>query len=164
MTNKQYLNLVPLALGFITFQPIKAEESTLNDDDKQDNVVVFRQQAPQNLSITALNSDDVETVQHQHIQQLLNRTPAVSMQRGSGQESLLAIRSPVFTGAGACGAFLVMEDDVPVRPAGFCNVNQLFETHSDLAAGIEIHAGPGLHLPGRTSPATKAVANGWQPT
>ena len=45
------------------------------------------------------------------------------IQRGSGQESLTALRSPVLTGAGACGAVLVLEDGIPIRPVGTCNVN-----------------------------------------
>ena len=53
---------------------------------------------------------------------------------------LLAIRSPVLTGAGACGAFLLLEDGMPLRPTGFCNVNQLFEANTSQAAAIEADA------------------------
>ncbi|MFZ9904275.1 MAG: hypothetical protein ACO3GE_02635 [Steroidobacteraceae bacterium] len=58
-----------------------------------------------------------------HYASALNTVPGVLVQRGSGQESLIAIRSPVLTGAGACGAFLLLEDGIPLRPTGFCNVN-----------------------------------------
>jgi len=78
-----------------------------------------------------------------HHAESLNRVPGVFLQRGSGQESLLAIRSPVLTGAGACGAFLFLEDGFPLRPTGFCNVNELFETNTTQAAAIEVMRGPG---------------------
>ena len=60
----------------------------------------------------------------------------------------VAIRSPVLTGAGACGAFLVLEDGLPSRPAGFCNVNQLFELDFEQAGAIEVVRGPGSALYG----------------
>jgi outer membrane receptor protein involved in Fe transport len=50
------------------------------------------------------------------------------------------------TGAGSCGAFQVSEDGIPVRGAGFCNVNQLFETNTEQAGAIEIVRGPGSVL------------------
>ncbi|MBU3672098.1 MAG: TonB-dependent receptor [Sinobacteraceae bacterium] len=77
-----------------------------------------------------------------HHAEALNRIPGVWVQRGSGQESLLAIRSPVLTGAGACGAFVMLEDGFPLRPTGFCNVNELFESNTSQAAAIEVVRGP----------------------
>ena len=41
--------------------------------------------------------------------------PGTLIQRGSGQESLTAIRSPVLTGPGSCGAFLMLENGVPIQ-------------------------------------------------
>jgi outer membrane receptor protein involved in Fe transport len=78
-----------------------------------------------------------------HPSELLARMPGVWLSRGSGQESLLAIRSPVLTGLGACGAFLILEDGVPIRPVGFCNVNQIAEAALELAGSIEVLRGPG---------------------
>jgi len=78
-----------------------------------------------------------------HPAESLNRLPGVVLQRGSGQESLLAIRSPVLTGSGACGAFLMLEDGFALRPTGFCNINQLFEVNTTQAAAIEVLRGPG---------------------
>ena len=52
------------------------------------------------------------------------------------------MRSPVLTGPGACGSFLILEDGIPVRPAGFCNVNGLFETAFEISGGIETITGP----------------------
>ena len=73
------------------------------------------------------------------------------IQRGSGQESLTALRSPVLTGAGACGAVLVLEDGIPIRPVGTCNVNELFEVNVEQAAAIEVLRGPGSVLYGSSA-------------
>jgi len=80
--------------------------------------------------------------------QLLATVPGAWITAGSGQENLLALRSPLFTGAGACGAFLLLEDGVPIQPAGFCDVNALFEINTEQAAAIEVVRGPGSVLYG----------------
>ena len=64
------------------------------------------------------------------------------LQRGSGQEYLPAIRSPVLTGPGACGSFLMAQDGIPLRAAGFCNLNELFDAHHEAASRIEVVKGP----------------------
>ena len=99
-------------------------------------------------SIAGLDLSDIDGVAHKHIHELLTRVPGVWLSRGSGQEHLTAIRSPVLTGPGSCGAFLFLEDGIPVRPAGFCNVNQLFEVPTELAERIEVIRGPGNALYG----------------
>ncbi len=86
-----------------------------------------------------------------HSSELLNRAPGTMIQRGSGQESLTALRSPVLTGAGACGAVLVLEDGIPIRPVGSCNVNELFEVNIEQAAAVEILRGPGSALYGSSA-------------
>ncbi|MGI9250565.1 MAG: TonB-dependent receptor [Pseudohongiellaceae bacterium] len=96
-----------------------------------------------NAAVSVLSQDELELVKHTHYQQALNRLPGVSVHRNNGQESLAAIRSPVLTGAGACGSFLVAENGIPVRSHGFCNVNEMFDTHSENAARIEVVRGPG---------------------
>jgi outer membrane receptor protein involved in Fe transport len=73
------------------------------------------------------------------------------IQRGSGQESLTALRSPVLTGAGACGAVLVLEDGIPIRPVGTCNVNELFEINVEQASAVELLRGPGSSLYGSSA-------------
>ena len=108
--------------------PIEVRERSLPSDDQQ---------------IYALDHAAIEQRQAQHPQQLLAPLPGVWISRGSGQEHLTAIRSPVFTGAGACGAFLFLEHDVPIRPAGFCNVNQLFEINLNNAGSVRVLPGPG---------------------
>ncbi len=77
-----------------------------------------------------------------HIEEALRQIAGVSLQRGSGQEYLPALRSPVLTGAGACGAILTSEDSIPLRAAGFCNNNELFEAHSEMAQRIDVIKGP----------------------
>jgi iron complex outermembrane receptor protein len=38
---------------------------------------------------------------------------------------------------------MVLEDNVPTRPSGFCNVNQLFEVNIRQAGRIDVLRGPG---------------------
>lgn len=96
-----------------------------------------------NSSVTALSSDQIGVVAPKHPNELFSRVPGAWVSNGSGQEHLTAIRSPVLTGAGACSAFMVLEDDVPTRPSGFCNVNQLFEVNIAQADRIDVRRGPG---------------------
>ena len=93
-------------------------------------------------NITVISAETLQNTSAEHIQQALSQVPGVITQRGNGQESLPGIRSAVLTGAGACGSVLVMEDAIPVRAPGFCNVNELFDTHFEQAASIEVVRGP----------------------
>jgi len=97
-------------------------------------------------SIHAVDRELLDTFKQIHIGEVLNTVPGVVFNRGNGQESLLGIRSPVLTGAGSCGAYQVSQDGIPVRAAGFCNVNQLFEANTEQAQAIEIIRGPGSVL------------------
>jgi outer membrane receptor protein involved in Fe transport len=99
-------------------------------------------------SVTRLDAGDIDILGATHHAELLNRAPGAFIQRGSGQESLTALRSPVLTGAGSCGEFLFLEDGIPLRPVGFCNVNELFEVNSEQAAAVEVLRGPGSALYG----------------
>jgi len=114
-------------------------------------VTALRQARPLSAyagSASRLEADDVALTGATHHAELLNRVPGVMIQRGSGQESLTALRSPVLTGPGSCGAFLFLEDGIPLRPVGFCNVNELFEVNSEQAAAVEVLRGPGSALYG----------------
>lgn len=118
-----------------------------------EEIVVTSQRRGQPLlqhtgNIQRLDRQLLESVGHQHGHELLTRVAGVWIGRGSGQEHLTAIRSPVLTGAGSCGAFLFLEDGIPSRPTGFCNVNQLFEINSEQAASVEVIRGPGNALYG----------------
>lgn len=74
---------------------------------------------------------------------LLNRVAGVNLQMNSGQESLIAIRSPVLNGGAGQGSFLIMVNGVPMRASAFGNVNAAMELPLDQAATIEIVRGPG---------------------
>lgn len=95
-----------------------------------------------NASVGVLSQQELTLVSHQHIQEVANRLAGVNINRNNGQESLTAIRSPVLTGSGACGAFLLAEQGIPLRAAGFCNVNELFDANTENASRIEVIRGP----------------------
>ncbi len=99
-------------------------------------------------NVARLDEERIEALGHHHIHELMLEMPGTWVSRGSGQEHLTAIRSPVLTGAGSCGAFLFLEDGLPVRPTGFCNVNQLFEVNTEQASAVEVVRGPGSALYG----------------
>jgi len=111
--------------------------------------VVARRPRDRALEATSQLTDErISRVAASHASEALNRLPGVWISRGSGQEQLTAIRSPVLTGTGACGAFLMLEDGVPIRPAAFCNVNQMAELPTELAGSIEVLRGPGTAVHG----------------
>ena len=93
-------------------------------------------------SVYRLEKGELDLLRSRHITEALVQVPSAWISRGNGQEHLTALRSPVLTGAGACGAFVMAEDNIPLRAAGFCNVNQLLEATSELADGIEVLPGP----------------------
>src|SRR5690606_9004504 len=95
-----------------------------------------------NASVGLISQQEIELVSHQHIQEVANRLAGVNINRNNGQESLTSIRSPVLSGSGACGAFLLAEQGIPLRAAGFCNVNELFDANSENASRIEVIRGP----------------------
>jgi iron complex outermembrane recepter protein len=93
-------------------------------------------------SISITSGADIALVGATHYAEIINRVPGAMIQRNSGEESLTAIRSPVLTGPGSCGVFLFLENGIPIRPTGFCNVNELFEVNSEQAQSIEVLRGP----------------------
>ena len=102
----------------------------------------------QPTQVSRVPARDIERVSATHFNEIMHRVPGAWVTRNSGQEHLTAIRSPVLTGPGACGAFLFLEDGIPVRAPGFCNVNGLFELNAEQAGGIEVVRGPGNALYG----------------
>ncbi|MCZ6716757.1 MAG: TonB-dependent receptor [Gammaproteobacteria bacterium] len=99
-------------------------------------------------NVTLIDRKSMQALAHTRIADLLVQAPGTWVTAGSGQEHLSAIRSPVFTGPGSCGAFLFLEDGVAIRPAGFCNVNQLMEINSEQMQAVEVIRGPGSALYG----------------
>lgn len=121
-----------------------------------EGVIVTATRSPVSLesyagSATRIDAATTALVGATHSSELVNRAAGAMIQRGSGEESLTALRSPVLTGAGACGAVLVLEDGIPIRPVGSCNVNELFEVNLDQAAAIEVLRGPGSVLYGSSA-------------
>lgn len=99
-----------------------------------------RRDAP--ASISLLGTDDLRRIAPDHPAEALNRIAGAYVHRGSGQEHLTAIRSPVLTGGAGAGSFLILEDGVPVRAPAFANVNELFETSLEFADAVEVAKGP----------------------
>lgn len=125
--------------GFIVPVPVAAEQV--------DEVIVTATRQPEQLrdfagSISVINGQEIELTGSTHHAETMNRAPGVMMQRNSGEESLTAIRSPVLSGPGSCGTFLFLENSIPIRPVGFCNVNELFEVDTEQAQSMEILRGP----------------------
>jgi outer membrane cobalamin receptor len=140
-----------LILAALLMQALPAHSQDIAESLEE--IVVTSQRREQTLlshagNIERLDAGTIDAVEHQHIHELLGRVAGVWVARQSGQEYLTAIRSPVLTGAGSCGAFLFLEDGVPIRPAGFCNVNSLFEAGTEYAKSIEVIRGPGNALYG----------------
>ncbi|ABS63498.1 TonB-dependent receptor [Parvibaculum lavamentivorans DS-1] len=94
-------------------------------------------------NIAKISGDDVDFIAPVQPAEALNRLPGVGIQQGSGAEHLTAIRSPVLSGGAGAGSFLYLEDGVPMRAAGFANVNALMEAMDEVSGGIEVVRGPG---------------------
>jgi outer membrane receptor protein involved in Fe transport len=83
-----------------------------------------------------------------HPHELFTRAAGAWVMRGSGQEHQLSLRSPMLGGAGGCGSVLLLEDGVPIRPTGFCNINQMAELALELADSVEVIRGPASAMHG----------------
>jgi len=94
-------------------------------------------------SVYVMDKTRLANVSAVHPAEALNSVSGVNIHRGSGQEHLTAIRSPVLTGGAGAGSFLYLEDGVPLRAAGFANVNGLFEGGTEFSQGFEVFKGPG---------------------
>lgn len=115
--------------------------------ERVDEIVVTATRQAEQLreyagSISRVGSSDIALVGSTHHSEIINRAAGAMIQRNNGQESLTAIRSPVLSGPGSCGVFLFLENSVPIRPVGFCNVNELFEINTEEAQSIEVLRGP----------------------
>ncbi|MBQ4832068.1 TonB-dependent receptor [Pseudoalteromonas sp. MMG010] len=103
---------------------------------------------PLPVVVSSIEQAQLDLIAPTHIEQVLKQVAGANVQHGNGQEYLPALRSSVLSGAGACGAILTAEDGIPLRAAGFCNINELFEAHSEMAQRIEVLKGPGSALYG----------------
>ncbi|MCP5129495.1 MAG: TonB-dependent receptor [Pseudomonadales bacterium] len=100
------------------------------------------------MAWSSISEEELALVGHVHINEAMQQVPGTWIARGNGQESLIALRSPVLTGAGSCGAFLIAGDGISLRAPGFCNVNQLFDANTEQAGRIEVIKGPATALYG----------------
>ncbi|WP_158681681.1 TonB-dependent receptor [Microbulbifer pacificus] len=104
--------------------------------------------APDIIPLSTIHGDHIALRAPAHPAELFNSLPGLWISRGNGQEHLTAIRSPVLSGAGSCGAFAVLEGDIPVRGTGFCNVNQLFDLPLLQGGNVQVLRGPASVLYG----------------
>jgi iron complex outermembrane receptor protein len=144
----QQIDLKAIWLGLALVVGGQAQADVAADENAQiEEVVVqglssLQQRLGESGSISVIDAATVQAVGATHPSEVLNRVPGVWINRGSGQEHLTAIRSAVYTGAGACGEFALLEDGIPLRPQGFCNINNLFELNTEQAQAIEVWRGP----------------------
>lgn len=134
--------MVALALG-TGAQAVMAEDNLALDELV---VTGTRSETPlleQAGNTGKISEQEIDLVRPDHISEIANRVSGVNIQHGNGQEHLTSIRSPVLTGGAGAGSFLFLEDGIPLRAAGFANVNGLFEVNYEQAGGIEIVRGPG---------------------
>lgn len=118
-----------------------------------------RQQAARSepASVARIEAEALNRLSADQPLEALRQLPGVGFQQNNGVENLPAIRSPVLTGGAAAGSILFLEDGVPIRAPGFGNVNQSFETNTEIAAAIEVTRGPGAAVYG--SNALNGVVN-----
>ncbi|HEV2321347.1 MAG TPA: TonB-dependent receptor plug domain-containing protein, partial [Gammaproteobacteria bacterium] len=137
-----------LALGFLAASAAWADGSV----DLGQVVVtdtgspVSRLRIPDNT--VRLDALSLSLIDATHPAQLFGSVPGAYVSINGGQESLISLRSPLLTGVGACGAFLLLEDGLPIQPAGFCDDNALFWLDTEQANAVEVIRGPGSVLYG----------------
>ena len=125
--------------------PENIHANNTGDIVELDRVVVqARDLTPEAAAAVArLSAAELASIRPSHPNEVFSRIPGAWVTRGSGQEHLTAIRSPLLTGAGGCGGFLYLENGVPIRPPGFCNINNLFEVNLLQADSVSVLRGPG---------------------
>ena len=156
MTRQYRQSSLPWMLALAQCLLLPAVHAQANDGASADveEIVVTARRRPSDArsvgrSLSVLDLERLGGLPGQtHVQEALTRVPGVNLQRGNGQEYLPALRSPVLTGAGACGALLTAEDGIPLTSPGFCNINELFFAHHEAASRIEVLRGPGTAVYG----------------
>lgn len=139
---------LPLLAGiwFAVASPVMGQEVVLTEqDDARLQVVDVWGDRPVDSpgAISVLTQEDIVAAAADHPAEVLNTLPGVNIHLNSGQEHLIAIRSPVLTGGAGQGSFLILENGVPTRSPAFGNVNSLIEPHHEVARAIEVVRGPG---------------------
>ena len=144
--SRQFLSVVVMLL-------LPVISSSVQSNTLEENILVTASRVEENamklpLAWSAVNSETLQFIDPIHINEIMQRVPGAWISRGNGQESIIALRSPVLTGAGGCGAFFAAADGISLRAPGFCNVNQLFDTNFEQAGRIEVIRGPATALYG----------------
>ncbi|MBF7074077.1 TonB-dependent receptor [Glaciecola sp. MH2013] len=147
------LNSVASAIAAPVQENTQLSSGEQSSESLVERILVTANRAPSNQLSTAASVDAVdqatlELIGHQHVNQALSRIAGTWISRGNGQEHLSAVRSPVLTGAGGCGAFFMALDGISLRAPGFCNANQLFDANTEQAQRIEVLRGPASTLYG----------------
>ncbi len=141
--NLRYVLPSLLLAGF----PLAAIAQAADEDSAArvlDPVEVWGDRTPdQPGSYSVADRELIADVAADHPAEILNTLPGVNIQMNSGQEHLIAVRSPVLTGGAGQGSFLILENGVPARSPAFGNVNSLMEPHFEAASAIEVVRGPG---------------------
>jgi len=101
---------VPIQLAVIIMLAESGAVPTVAANDIVSEIVVTgRRRGQSGLThpgnIELLDGALIDSVFHQHVHQLMTRVAGVWISRGSGQEHMTAIRSPVLTGPGSCNIF-----------------------------------------------------------
>lgn len=136
-----------LILSCFSFLPFSSAAEQNTSPEVLDTLVVTANRFESVLndvpaSIGVVDGQQLADIAPVHINESLGRVAGVWISRGNGQEHLTAVRSPVLTGAGGCGAFFMAQDGISLRAPGFCNANQLFGVNAEQAAQIEVLRGP----------------------
>ena len=132
-------------LGVVALSPVAVAQTAVVDE-----VIVTTTRSD---SLRIDNAGNIATIDPSETVNLfpvemLNRAPGVHIHRGSGQEHLTAIRSPVLVGGAGAGSFLYLEDGIPMRAPGFANVNALMDAMPQAEGSVEVVRGPGSALYG----------------
>ncbi len=151
MPDKQSPSRRPLLATLLLALAVPGQGAVVEDD-----VLVTATRVPEEalrlpLSWTTVDSKALALVNPVHINEIMQRVPGAWISRGNGQESIIALRSPVLTGGGSCGAFFSAADGISLRAPGFCNVNQLFDSNFEQAGRIEVIRGPATALYGSSA-------------
>ena len=130
--------------------PVQGEPSQMTDEIliypvfENNTITIVDQQRRVGMGAESVDIlSEEETFDIVHPAEAVNRTAGVNIHRGSGQEHLTSIRSPVLTGGAGAGSFLYLENGISTRAAGFANVNGLFESATEFADQVEVFKGPG---------------------
>lgn len=137
-------HLLATSASFAIVSAFAAHAQQVQTGERLQPVTVYGDRSPEQPgSVATLDTETIETIDADHPAEILNQLPGVNIQMNSGQEHLIALRSPVLTGGAGQGSFLILQNGVPTRSPAFGNVNSLFEIHHETAEAIEIVRGPG---------------------